>query len=141
MQKDKIISVLLVIIWMTFIFIMSSFDGSSSTNQSNIIVNFIQELFNIKNVEIISLIIRKLAHFTEYLILAILVSNMLKVYDKKLWFALIICILYAMMDEYHQTFVSGRSGNLIDVLIDSIGSINGYGIYNLIVYYKNKLIR
>jgi VanZ family protein len=33
-----------------------------------------------------------------------------------------LAVVYAMSDEYHQTFVSGRNGNLLDVMIDGIGA-------------------
>jgi VanZ family protein len=39
-----------------------------------------------------------------------------------LW-AILLTILYAVSDEYHQTFVPGRNGQLADVLIDSLGGL------------------
>ena len=65
-----------MLLWMFLIFIMSSFDATESTNQSNFIVNIITNIFKIENIELLSFIIRKLAHFTEYLILGLLVANM-----------------------------------------------------------------
>ena len=102
----KVISILLVIAWMIIIFLMSSFTATESTSQSNVIVEFICNLFDINNMNIISLIIRKLAHFAEYLILGLLVANMLKYYDKKVYIGIIICILYAISDEVHQLLIS-----------------------------------
>lgn len=120
----KKISLLLVIIWMIFIFIMSSFDANESSNQSNFIVNIISNLFNINNIALLSLIVRKLAHFTEYFILGILTYNMIKSYDKKYYIAIVICVIYAISDELHQILVPGRSCQIIDILIDSLGSIS-----------------
>ena len=119
----KSISILLVILWMIFIFIMSSFNSTESSNQSNFIINIIINIFNINTTEILSLIIRKLAHFTEYFILGILVYNMIYNLNKKKYISIIICILYAISDEIHQLFVVGRSCNIIDILIDNFGSI------------------
>jgi VanZ family protein len=48
---------------------------------------------------------------------------------RKVVLSLIICILYSISDEIHQTFVPGRGGNIIDVLIDSTGSFIGIGLY------------
>ena len=59
----------------------------------------------------INLPVRKIIHFTEYLI------------------SILICIIYAFTDEYHQTFINGRTGQLLDVLIDSSGVIVGSIIY------------
>jgi VanZ family protein len=39
------------------------------------------------------------------------------------WVAFAIAILYAVSDEYHQTFVPGRDGNPADVLIDATGAL------------------
>ncbi len=119
----KKISLLLVIIWMIFIFIMSSFDADSSNNQSNLIVNVISNLFNINNLDLLTLIIRKLAHFTEYFILGLLTYNCLRDYHKPYYFGIIICIIYAISDEVHQIFIPGRSMRLLDIIIDSLGAI------------------
>ena len=131
MQKNKI-SLLLVILWMIFIFVMSSFDATSSSNQSNFIVDIITSIINIKDIGLLSLIIRKLAHFTEYFILGILVINFITRYDKKIIIAILLCIIYATSDEIHQIFVPGRSCQIIDIMIDSLGSIMGIYLYKLI---------
>jgi len=39
----------------------------------------------------------------------------------KLILAIIFSVLYAFSDEFHQSFISGRSGSIIDVGIDSVG--------------------
>lgn len=132
----KIVSILLVILWMAFIFIMSSFNSMDSSSQSNIIVNFIVELFNISNIDVVSLIVRKLAHFTEYFILGVLVANMLRYFDKKVYISIVICILYAISDEVHQLFVSGRSCQILDILIDSVGSSSGIILF--FIFKKSK---
>lgn len=131
MQKNKI-SLLLVILWMIFIFVMSSFDATSSSNQSNFIVDIITSIINIKDTELLSFIIRKLAHFTEYFILGILVINLITKYDKKIIIAILLCIIYATSDEIHQIFVPGRSCQITDIMIDSLGSIMGVYLYKLI---------
>ena len=130
-MKNKI-SLLLVILWMIFIFVMSSFDATSSSNQSNFIVDIITSIINIKDIGLLSLIIRKLAHFTEYFILGILVTNFITRYDKKIIIAILLCIIYATSDEIHQIFVPGRSCQIIDIMIDSLGSIMGIYLYKLI---------
>ena len=131
MSKNKI-SLLLVILWMIFIFIMSSFDATSSSNQSNFIVDIITSIINIKDIGLLSLIIRKLAHFIEYFILGILVINFITRYDKKIIIAILLCIIYATSDEIHQIFVPGRSCQITDIMIDSLGSIMGIYLYKLI---------
>jgi len=117
---------------------MSSFDGNSSNDQSGSIVTFISNILNIDNLEFLSLLIRKLAHFTEYFILGILTINCFKDYkfNNIFIYSLLFCIFYACTDEVHQLFVPGRSGNIIDVLIDSVGSIFGCGSYFIFIKKK-----
>ncbi len=127
-------SLILVILWMILIFIMSSFDDNSSSNQSNFIVDIVVNILKIDNIELLSLIIRKLAHFTEYFILGILVINMFNRNNISIKYliSIILCIIYACTDEIHQFFVPGRSCQVTDVIIDSMGSIMGVYLYKLI---------
>lgn len=71
------------------------------------------------------LILRKLAHITEYAILTFLLIKAFKEHNLSrkqiLFFAVIIAVLYAVSDEYHQTFIFGRQGAARDVVIDSVG--------------------
>lgn len=72
-------------------------------------------------------IVRKTAHMTEYAVLALLVSIPLIIYGAKgralILLTFLIPALYASTDEFHQTFVRGRSGSFRDVLIDCMGII------------------
>lgn len=130
----KQLSIILVLIWMIIIFIMSSFNAEDSANQSNFIVNIISNILNIENVRLLSLIIRKLAHFTEYLILGFLTINMLNKNDisKKYLISILICLIYATSDEIHQIFTPGRACQIKDILIDSVGSITGIYLFKLL---------
>jgi VanZ family protein len=67
--------------------------------------------------------LRKLAHVTEYAILTALWWRALNALDvsRPLVGAVAIALLYAASDEFHQTFVDGRQGTPVDVLIDAIG--------------------
>lgn len=73
--------------------------------------------------------VRKAAHMSIYFLLAITVSFPLYVYRVRgLWLMLlagIICVSFAGLDEYHQSFVAGRGPSLRDVGIDSIGAFIG----------------
>lgn len=130
----KFINLSLLILWMIFIFVMSNFNANDSSGQSSTIVDFLNHLFNLNNIEHITLIVRKLAHITEYFILGILTYNMLKDYKIENIFIIsfLSCVFYACTDEIHQMFIPGRSGNIIDVLIDSFGSIIGCIFYKKI---------
>jgi len=71
-------------------------------------------------------VLRKLAHLTEYAVLTFLLIRALSQYRlgwrRILWTAFLLAVLYAISDEYHQTFVFGREGALRDILIDGLGA-------------------
>ena len=74
-------------------------------------------------------IIRKLAHFTEYLILSVLISRAMR--DARGWrlehaiLAVALATVYAVSDEVHQRFVPGRTAAAGDVGIDALGAFVG----------------
>ena len=67
------------------------------------------------------LLLRKLAHLTEYAILAVLLFRAL---GRELP-AFLFGLAYSLSDEIHQHFVSGRHASPIDVAIDSAGLLLG----------------
>jgi VanZ family protein len=69
----------------------------------------------------------KLAHVTEYLILGWLIQRALggRSARRSGWQAWLIALAYAVTDEFHQTFVPGRTPLLTDVMIDSAGTAIG----------------
>lgn len=121
----KIFNISLLIIWMIFIFVMSSFSATESTNQSSTIVNIISNIITVNDIHLLTVIIRKLAHLTEYFILGILTYNVFKNNYKSINLSIIVCLLYATSDEIHQIFIPGRTGQITDVLIDTIGALIG----------------
>ncbi len=69
---------------------------------------------------------RKLAHLGEYALLAALWWRALVArleHRRALALAFVIAVLYAVTDELHQTFVSGRAGTPVDVGIDAVGAL------------------
>ncbi len=66
------------------------------------------------------LVLRKLAHITEYAVLGALLAR--AVPDTA---AFAIGVLYAVTDEIHQSFVAGREGAPLDVAIDAVGVLAG----------------
>ena len=146
----KTISFIVLILWMIVIFSFSSADANKSTSTSDkVITTMIEIKDKITNnetpnneKEIIiknsSFYIRKIAHITEYLILGFLMFNLLKQYSvTNIYYAIGLSILYSCTDEFHQLFISGRSGSIRDVLIDSIGILIGTYLYKLL-FIKNK---
>ena len=139
-NKRLVLAWTLLILWMLFIFIMSSFNGVMSSNQSGSIAVLIYNIFNISDTEKVSFIVRKCAHVSEFFILGILVINLVSKYNvKHIYFiSFIFCVLYASSDEFHQLFVPGRSGQVTDVFIDMIGVVLGLLLVFLIRCFRKE---
>lgn len=120
---------------MALIFSASTNLGAPS-NTSHFFRPIMHWLFPAMGEETLDLIhhcIRKTAHFVEYAVLGILAWRTVRVDPafasfsprRKLWFALIFCLLYASTDEFHQIFVPTRQPAVQDVMLDTSGSAFG----------------
>ncbi len=69
--------------------------------------------------------VRKMAHFTEYAFMGFLWYVFLRKKKLNILLAISMTILYAASDELHQRFVSGRSGQISDVVLDTCGGCFG----------------
>jgi VanZ family protein len=80
--------------------------------------------------------VRKAAHMTEYACLAVAIAFPLYVYGVRgIWLMVLagsLCVTYAGLDEYHQSYVVGRGASKKDVAIDSIGVIIGVIIVRIV---------
>lgn len=147
----KIIKLILIILWMVLIFSFSNDNGSVSTKKS--------DGFIIKMVETISgrelsesekekwttylvVPVRKGAHLGVYLVLGILIfsfiSEFMIISYKSILLAICISFLYACSDEIHQLLVPGRSGQIKDIFLDTIGACIGIISYSFVVRKCNK---
>ncbi len=89
--------------------------------------------------------VRKLAHFSVYMLLGLFSYAAVLLSTEKLrckWLlAIVICVSYAAVDEIHQLFVPGRTAKVTDVLIDAAGSIVGMLFLRIAIlcwtYFKN----
>jgi len=79
------------------------------------------------------LLLKKGAHMAEYAILLVLLWRAWAARPRRtspLGLAWVLTILYAVSDEFHQTFVPGRNGNAFDVLFDGMGaSLAALGVW------------
>lgn len=154
MSKYRIVSIIPALCMMIAIFYFSSQDASSSSKLSGGIVTqmfgTIEDILEVElvepdnyhKIEKVETLIRKLAHMTEYAILAIALYIPFYVYGKRgrkiiLW-SETLCIIYAITDEIHQLFVPGRSGQFVDVFIDGIGGLIGCFIISKILMNLHK---
>ena len=127
----KIFKIILVLIIMITIFMFSNQPASESQALSNGVVYKTKEIINkdCSNNKCMTTygnkIIRKVAHFTLYFILGITVYLLLKEYKLKriILYTILFCLIYAISDEIHQIFIPGRAFQVLDITIDTIGSI------------------
>lgn len=147
-SKRKLVFLILSILFACMIFAFSARSGEESTEDSYEVgmvfgtivhhdFHFWTEEEQLAFAEKVDYPIRKTAHATEYAILAMLFVGAW--YDgkrKKVYNALLpwICATgYAATDEIHQLFVPGRSGQVSDVLLDSVGAAAGIAVLFLVI--------
>lgn len=163
-MKKVIISIMIIIciLWFGFIANNTSQIGEVSNDKSTSIVEIIlsksEQFINNKIVssEIIddeqflgynrqsvikklNMLIRKIAHTFEFLVLAILLYIIFDLFRLRkrevIIYSLFTVLLYAVFDEFRQLYVVGRSSSVKDIIIDFMGGIIGVGI----AYVINKL--
>jgi VanZ family protein len=69
------------------------------------------------------LLLKKTGHAVAYGVLYVLLWQALAYGFRPLALAWILTVLYAVSDEFHQTFVPGRNGRFLDVAIDAAGAL------------------
>lgn len=131
----------LAIAWMILIFVMSDEPATISDDKSKLVIYVLDTLgisLNSFFGELANFVVRKTAHFSEYMIFFLLSYNVLKNYfsfRNACILGILLVFIYACTDEIHQLFVSGRSGRVQDVLIDTSG-----GIFGMVILYVKSLI-
>ena len=122
--------------WMLVIFAAST-DMMSAEHTSRFIAPFLRWLtpdVSVATIATVQLFVRKAAHLTEYAILGALLVRAFGSRDvRPAWgyavVAWLLAVAWAGLDEFHQSFVSSRTGSPIDVMIDATGALIGLSIY------------
>ena len=151
-----VVLILLIILWVAGIYKLSSMNTSSSNGKStSFIAIFIEDTLEVTNkygitdshpdenklvkaTRLLNRPLRKVMHASVYFVLAFIIIFFInylfnnKKYLLSAIIALLLIFAFAGFDEFHQTFVSGRTGDIKDVLIDTLGGLVGvlfYGTY------------
>ena len=148
--------ILIILLLVTFIriFCFSNQNGTKSSGVSRkvteIVTSNMKKVQNMpKNEKELFLehtekIIRKLAHFSIYTVVGLLMMSLMSTYklmqNKRIWISLIVGVLYASSDEIHQYFVPGRSARVFDVMIDSAGVCLGICIVIFVLWIARKVM-
>lgn len=145
----RVIKVMSVLGVMACIFYLSSQTATDSRALSNKVLEYLRDYFHKAtylapwitkiNLHYPVIRIRKIAHFTIYLILGLVsylvLPNQWSV-SKKITFVVSLCFIYAITDELHQHFVPGRAPEVRDVLIDTLGGSVGMSIACAVKRFK-----
>lgn len=159
-KKIKYVKCIIAIICCIIIFSFSAVPATASTKQSKGLTYNVIKLLNgnkltekelVKLTKRVNPVIRKIAHFSIYMILAIFTYMFIEELNiksksekerlrKNIIYTCIFCIIYAIFDEIHQIYVPGRTGKVIDVIIDTLGACTGITIILIRnkFNYKNK---
>lgn len=143
----RIIFILILAATFYVIFNFSAQNGdessSVSTKVTNIIIDVVAKVKTVTSFDRVRYIaklepiVRKIAHFSIYSIVGFSVMGFLCTFDiknkYKLLLSIFVGVVYAFLDEFHQSFVPGRSARLFDVGIDSVGVLVGIFIMMLLI--------
>lgn len=140
----------LMLCTMTAIFYFSSENGEESAAASTGVTAFLVRIFSGREMSelsestlgAVSLAVRKLAHFSEFFLLSVFSGGFIRTYKirKSLYFIApsLFCLAFAIFDECHQLFVSGRCGSVWDVMIDFSGALVAGLLLMLASHIKEK---
>ena len=133
MRREKVFRILSIVVMLS-IFWFSHQDAKESTRQSTYVKKQVNKVIG-KGVKYN---IRKNAHFFIYMALGIsLLLSREKTGKREILEVVGFVILYAISDEYHQSFIPGRGASFIDVCIDTLGGISGVLVVKMMNRAKN----
>lgn len=129
----RYILIICIIILCCKIFSFSSQNGVNSSGTSERVTSIILKIFGLKcndtTIKIFDPVIRKVAHFSVYMLLGFLLMCTSETFKwqrvYKFDFSTMFAFVFACTDELHQRFVPGRSGELVDVCLDTVGAMIG----------------
>ena len=142
-NKRILIGVSICIVWLLVIFIFSAMNATSSSSLTDSVLEVVEYIRNRSSIidnlfttltqnHSLFFIIRKMAHMFVFCVLQIISFSVFRTlnmsYLKSAIFSMLAVFGYACLDEFHQLFVPGRSGQFTDVMIDTLGGIIGLSI-------------
>lgn len=119
------------LLWMALIFWLSS-DLFSGSNTGSFLEDILRRLglsLSPATLDLLHIAIRKLAHLTGYAILALLLYRAFRAGSEIGWrvqwavSAFMVAAVYALIDEYHQSWTRYRTASIRDSLVDMLGSL------------------
>lgn len=148
MKIKQIILLTLAIFINIFIWYQSSLSAEISGERSGMITDIVVNVLDKVNIQTdrltVGMIVRKLAHFTEFFFFGLLWSLFYLTF-KKPKSAFIITFIQgsavACIDEFIQRFVPGRAMQFTDVLIDVSGVVISLLFVSIILILKKNIAK
>lgn len=143
----KAVLLVLTALYILFIWLHSSMNSEISANQSKGVLYFLTTLLNNFGVslDITEHLIRKSAHFLEFALLGFIVLLNAVVINGKIIKNLLqcgfICLITALIDEFIQLYVPGRSAQVTDVVLDFFGAVFGILFFVICYHIFNNIIK
>lgn len=141
MQKKTIVRVLLLLMLLAELAVIFKLSNEPASQSDATGVTFTEQLLAWNSdflslpqaerdarVQALQKGIRTLAHFAEYTLLGLTAAALALTMEKRLRgtaIAVLLCVLWAVSDEVHQSFIPGRSCQVSDVAVDSAGILLG----------------
>jgi len=134
--RKKIQYWLPVVLWIGIVFWMSTeiFSAQNTSLFFEPLLRFFVPTISQKNIVVIHMLMRKLAHITEYFISGVLLFRAFRngSENRREWLwalsSLLIIAIVAGSDEFHQSFVVTRTASVVDVCIDIFGGLLAQGV-------------
>jgi VanZ family protein len=158
MKKRIFTLILALVLWLSSLLLIFNFSNDTAEESDSLslkvaryVENRVAEHFYVNHNDdfwstTLNSIVRKCAHFIEYFYLGITTSLLLLLLFRRrsisFIFAVIVCLITAMSDEFRQQFIAGRSGQWSDVLLDAVGASCGIivvGLISLVYFYIKSL--
>ena len=115
-EKNRIASIVIVILIAIEIFFFSSLPGVAGVGGNPWIA--------------------RAYHFIVFFLFSffvlIAIKGKKKIKASYIFAVLLISVLYALLDEFHQIFVPGRDANIVDILTDTLGIVSSLTVYSFI---------
>ena len=151
LKKNILRGILLILLLWTFamIFGFSSQNAEQSGGLSKKITqNLVNKIPNIEEqkqeqiMDRMEKVIRKIAHFSIYTLVGFLLMAFVSTYNipekTRIISSLLVGMIYASSDEIHQRFVAGRSAQVTDVMLDTLGVLFGILILMLVLQIADR---
>lgn len=132
-QNKLTLKYLALITWLIVIFLFSNQVARSSSVLSGSVVDTLKPYLPGISEGLLTFMTRKSAHIGLYFVLGLLTYSVAIEYrlraKQQVWYSWAFVVAYASIDEIHQLFRAGRSGEPRDVLIDAVAGLAGIGVY------------